>query len=305
MSYMTNNMLTYHFLSLLLSPLFFTTFLLLTTWKSIQANGSNMTKNWTHLPSLSPLGSNNKLTSCSGCHLPFDNHSNTHKCIFLTRISQSILPPSDPAKSCTILLFSKSGHLFHLVTLVKGPTVYNIHCVPPISLSFVSCVPLVRRLVGNLIPISHQTGSCSTPRALNNACSTIRRIDTFFSSFTLTSTHHQLHLPPLSHPSLNISIPLFWSMEHHTSTPSSRSQGITPTWNTPRAQRSALSIYSAWTAASCFPRDHYRDNDNMVLSAPSISPSDNILSRFTTNGIGSRLGTNTIPSQALTYLHII
>ena len=142
------------------------------------------------------------------------------------------------------------------------------------------------------------------PRTLQNACSTIRRIDAFFSSVHLPSTHHQLHLPPLLHPPLSISIPLFWSMEHHSSTPSSRSQGLTPTWNTSRAQRSALSLYSAWAAAFCFPQDHYRDNDNRVLSAPSISPSDNILSRFTASGIGSRLGTEYRPSQALTYLHI-
>ena len=142
------------------------------------------------------------------------------------------------------------------------------------------------------------------PRTLQNACRTVQRIDNFFTSYDLPSVHHQLHLPSLPHPPLNISIPLFWSMEHHTSTPSSRSQGLTPTWNTSRAQRSALSLYSAWTAAFCYPADHYRDGDNRVLSSPSISPSDNILSRFTASGLGSRLGTESRPSQALTYQHL-
>ena len=136
-------------------------------------------------------------------------------------------------------------------------------------------------------------------RTLQNACSTIRRMHTFFSSVCLPSTHQQLHLSPLPHPPLNI-----WGMEYHTSTSSSHSQGLTPTWNTSRAQRSALSLYSAWTAAFCFSQDHYTDNNNKVLSAPSISLSNNILSRFTASGIGSRLGTDSRPSQALTYLHI-
>ena len=142
------------------------------------------------------------------------------------------------------------------------------------------------------------------PRTLQNACSTIRRTDKFFSSVHLPSVHHQLHLPSLPHPPLNISIPLFWCMESHTSTPSSRSQGATPSWNTSRIHRSALSLYSAWAAAFCFPQHHYRDNDNRVISASSVSPSDNILSRFTASGLGSRLGTESRPSQALTYAHI-
>ena len=109
------------------------------------------------------------------------------------------------------------------------------------------------------------------PRTLQNACRTIRRIDNFFSSVCLPCTQQQLRILPLPHPPLNISIPLFWSMEYHTSTTSSHSQGLTPSWNTSRTQRSALSLYSAWTAAFCFPQDHYRDKDNRVLSAPSIS----------------------------------
>ena len=142
------------------------------------------------------------------------------------------------------------------------------------------------------------------PRTLQNACGTIRRTDKFYSSVNLPSTYHQLQLPSLLHPPLDISIPVFWCMESHTSTPSSRSQGLTPSWNSSRIHRSALSLYSAWTAAFCFPHNHYRDNDKRVLSASSVSPSDNILSRFTASGLGSRLGTESRPSQALTYAHI-
>ena len=142
------------------------------------------------------------------------------------------------------------------------------------------------------------------PRTLENACRTLRRIDKFFHSHQLPSIQHQLQSPPLLHPPIDISIPLFWSMEHYTSTPSIRSQDTTPSWNTGRAQRSALSLFSSFTAAICHPTNAYKDNDNRTLTVHSISPSDNILSRLTASGIGSRLGTESKPSQALTYRHI-
>ena len=56
--------------------------LLSTAGQSTTNNGCNTTTNWTHLPSLSPTGSKNRLTTCSGCLLPFNHHSNFHKCMF-------------------------------------------------------------------------------------------------------------------------------------------------------------------------------------------------------------------------------
>ena len=93
-------------------------------------------------------------------------------------------------------------------------------------------------------------------------------------------------------------------MEHHTSIHTYRSQGVVPSWDTSRAQLSALSLYSAWTTIFCFPHQHYKDNDNRALSVSLISPSDNILWRFTASDIGSCLGTESYPSQASTYRHI-
>ena len=142
------------------------------------------------------------------------------------------------------------------------------------------------------------------PRSLENACRTLRRIDHFFSTHQLPSLHVQMGLPQLSHPPLDISIPLFWSMEHYTSCPSTRSTGASPSWNTGRAQRSALSVYSTWSTAFCFPQNSYKDNENRVLSNPSLSPSDNILCRLTAGGISARLGTESRPSQALVARHI-
>ena len=141
------------------------------------------------------------------------------------------------------------------------------------------------------------------PRILENACRTLRQIEKFFEDHHLPTINQQLQLPLLQHPPLDISIPLFWSMEHYTTFPSS-SKGHVPTWNTGRSQRLALSFYSSWATAFCFPSNSYKDNDNRVLSVISISPSDNILSRMTAGGIGSRLGTEIRPSQPLSHLHI-
>ena len=143
------------------------------------------------------------------------------------------------------------------------------------------------------------------PSTLQNACSSLRRTNDFFNTHHLPSLHHQLHLPSLKHPPLDVSITIFWDMIHHTTFPSSRNQSAAATWNTARSRRSTLSLFSAWTSATCFPHNTYRDNDNRILSAPSVSPSDNILSRLSASGISSRLGTQSRPSQALTYIHIV
>ena len=68
-------------LSLLLLLLFIIS-LILTVGPCTEINGYNMKDNWTHLPSLSPLGSKKKLTTCSGCHLSFDSRFKFHKCMF-------------------------------------------------------------------------------------------------------------------------------------------------------------------------------------------------------------------------------
>ena len=141
------------------------------------------------------------------------------------------------------------------------------------------------------------------PRTLENACCTLRWTNVF-CEYGLPSLHDQLQLPSLIHPPLDISIPLFWSMKNHTTCSSSRSQGPAPSWNTAPAQRSVLSLHSAWTVAFCYPHNSYKDGDNRVLSDPSVFPSDNVLSRLTASGTGGRLGTESCPSQALSYWHV-
>ena len=151
-----------------------------------------------------------------------------------------------------------------------------------------------------MIDVAH-AWSTSTLRA---SCYTITNINKFFTSHNLPTLHDQLRLPSLRHPPLDISIPLFWSMEHYTTFPSNKSKGIAPSWNSGRAQRSAVSLYSSWVAAVCFPSKTYKDASNRLLSAPTVSPSDNILARMTAGGMSARLGTETKPSQALTAAHI-
>lgn len=142
-------------------------------------------------------------------------------------------------------------------------------------------------------------------KTIKGMCNTIKKMESFFQSFSLPSIHQQLQLPILSHPPLDFSIPLFWSMEHYTTTPSRRSRETTPTWNTGRVQRSAISLYSSWWAAFCNPSTIYKDKERRLLSDINLGPSENILSRMTAGGMATRLGTESRPSQALNQRHIL
>ena len=59
-------------------------------------------------------------------------------------------------------------------------------------------------------------------QTLQNACTTLRRVNKFFASVHLPPIHTQLAIPSLPHPPLDISIPIYWSMIHYTSTPVDR-----------------------------------------------------------------------------------
>ena len=66
------------------------------------------------------------------------------------------------------------------------------------------------------------------PRTLENACRTLRRIVKKFTSHILPLLHVQLGLTTISHPPLDTSIPLVWSMYHYVSCPSTHSHGAAP-----------------------------------------------------------------------------
>ena len=309
------NILTFLCLLLLWSLLLYTTYFLLTVKELSEIRSSPQ---WTRLPTVCPLGSKKKLTGCSGCLLPVDVDVPVHKCLFLhkgfTINSTSYLP-------CKVMYHSKCirvGPPFRSRHYGKGTLGLQY---PPCAtdLPFICEMCTVRAHLGReidpLLPSDTtllllermrmiDAAHAWAPSTLKNACTTLRRTNKFFTAYDLPPLHNQLHLPSLSHPPLNVAIPIFWSMEHHTTYPSARSQGAAPSWNSARAQRSALSLYCAWTAAFCFPTNSYKDDDGRVLSAVSVSPSDNILSKFTASGIGSRLGTESRPSQALNALHI-
>ena len=71
---------------------------------------------------------------------------------------------------------------------------------------------------------------------------------------------------------------------------------MAPSWNTARAQRSAISLHSSWYAAFCSTSTFYKDKELRLLSDPHLGPAENILSRMTSKGIASRLGTESTPS---------
>ena len=188
----------------------------------MQSKSFNRNSNWTHLPSLCPLGSNNKLTSCSGCHLPFDDISNTHKCMFF---NTGFTINNTSFRPCNVMYHPpciQVGQPFSSRHFGRGT---NGLQYPPCAtnLPFICELCTTRTQLGreldphitsdhHLIRLERMrmidAAHAWAPRTLQNACNTIRCIDTFFSSVHLPSIHHQLHLPPLPHPPLNISIPL-------------------------------------------------------------------------------------------------
>ena len=260
-----------------------------------------------------------KLPTCTGCLLPIESDQAIHKCLFS---SKGFTLHSKPFTPCKVRYHSKCikvGHPFATRHFGKGTKGLQY---PPCatSLPFICELCTTRTQLGReldalspedilllklermrMIDVAHAWA----PTTLQNACRSLRRTNNFFSSHNIPSLHQQLHLPALDHPPLDVSITIFWSMIHHTTFPSSRSHGAAPSWNTARSQRSTLSLYCAWTSAICSPHNTYKDRDNRLLSATLVSPSDNILSRLSASGISSRLGTESRPSQALTYAHIV
>ena len=257
------------------------------------------------------------MTLCSGCHLPLETNSRHHKCIFhhrgftITNISY---------QPCNVFYHPhciKVGAPFQTRHFGKGTRGLQF---PPCAtiLPFICELCTVRshlqREIDPYVPTDDlllrlermrmvDVAHAWAPRTLENACRTLRRIEKFFLKCQLPSIHHQMQLPSLEHPLIDMAIPMFWSMENYTSYPSTK-DGSVPSWNTGRSQRSALSLYSSWTSAFCYPHQTYKDNDNRLLSVMSISPSDNILSRMTAGDIASRLGTESRPSHPLSHQHI-
>ena len=259
-----------------------------------------------------------KLTTCTGCLQPIDTGSTFHKCLFHTSCFKIVTTTFTP---CQITYHSKCikiGSPFSTRHFGKGTKGLQY---PPCATS----LPFICELCTTRAQLRRELDPCCSedktllhlermrmidvahawaPRTLDNACRNLRRTNNFFITHHLPTLQQQLHLPTLNHPPLDVSITIYWSMIHHTTFPSSHSRGFAPTWNTARSQRSSLSLYCAWTSAFCFPHNTYKDGDNKILSAPSVCPSDNILSRLSASGISSRLGTESRPSQALTYAHI-
>ena len=316
-SFIMDNMTTYPCLLPLLCLLCYITSHLLIGWMFIATKGKEKGIGWTRLPTLCPLGSERRLSVCSGCLLPIDAKARHHTCIFQHRgftIDNKVYPPCNVKYHASCITIGLPFRTRHFGKGTKGIQ------FPPCAtnLPFICELCTVRTHLGRELDpyITSDTLLLSlermrmidaahywAPRTLENACRTLRRVEKFFLDCRLPTIHQQMQLPSLLHPPQDITIPMFWSMIHYTTFPSS-SKGQAPTWNSGRSQRSALSVYSAWNAAFCSPTNAFKDDENRVMSVLSLSPSDNILSRMTAGGIGSRLGTESRPSQALSHHHI-
>ena len=217
----------YHSLHLFLS--FFTSSLLLTAGPHTDINSSPQ---WTRLPTLSPLGSSRKSTVCSGCLLPVDTGVEVHQCTFFIRGFKIKSTSFQPCKVMYHARCIRVGPPFRTRHFGKGtqgmqypPCATNLPFIcelcttraqigrelDPSLLSDVTLLVLERM---RMIDAAHAWA----PRILENACRTLKRVDKFFKSFTLPPLHAQLQLPTLSHPPLDISIPIFgaWIITPHT-----------------------------------------------------------------------------------------
>ena len=147
------------------------------------------------------------------------------------------------------------------------------------------------------------TAHANSVSTLSQYRTVLARMDKFFVQSSLPLMHHQMNLPNIAHPPLSLAITMFWSMAYYTTVPSLHSTGETPSWNTTRLQRSALSFYKSWWASVCSPGDFFVDN-RRLMSDPKLSPTDTILATHTASGMASRLGTESRPSLALNQRHV-
>ena len=150
------SMIAYPYLSLPLFLLFYTTYLLSTGWKHIIIKGRQRTIGWTRLPTLCQLGSERKLSVCSGCLLPIDVKSKYHACIFQHRwfsIKQCNYPPCQVRYHVSCIAVAPP---LEQDILGKAPGVFNTHLVLPICHSYVNCVQSGLTWDGNWIHIRHQ-----------------------------------------------------------------------------------------------------------------------------------------------------
>ena len=187
-------MTTYPYLSHLLYHLFYISSLLLTDKKPITYKEREKTSGWTFLPTLSPLGSDKKLTVCSGCHLPIDSQSNFHQCIFHHRgftINDKSYQP------CQVLYHPKCvkvGPPFrtqHFGKGTKGLQFPPCATILPFICELCTVRTHLRREIDPYVPTDNlllrlermrmvDAAHAWAPRTLENACRTLRRIDKFF-----------------------------------------------------------------------------------------------------------------------------
>ena len=236
-----DNTLIYPYLLLqLFLSYYFTSHLLTDIWYT---NKTGKSSNWTYLPLVPcPFGSVKKLTNCTGCRTPIDIGTPVHKCMFYSK-----------GFTCKNITFQACEVIYHPQCIRVGSPFRTRHYgkgtrgtqYPPSAtiLPFICELCTTRtHLQRELDPNCQQdalllmlermrmidTAHAWDHKTVQNMCNTLKGVDQFFQNFSLPPIHRQLDLSPLKHPPLDIAIPLFWSMEHYTTAPSTRSRGFAP-----------------------------------------------------------------------------
>ena len=107
-----------------------------------------------------------------------------------------------------------------------------------------------------------------------------------------------------STPPVDVSIPVFWAMQHKAIQPSKTARSGRVSFNALRGIRTSISAYNKFTKALLSPTDVFCDGTRRLLGAPYVSCTDNVASQLTSKGLAARLGTATRPSKVLLSAHI-
>ena len=134
---------------------------------------------------------------------------------------------------------------------------------------------------------------------LRKTVSHLRQFTAFQHSFGIPFTASLPAAPPV-----NLSIPLFWCMEHKSIQPSQRAKHAFVSFGTLRGIRSALSGYTALESAIFRPSRMFRDDHQRLLGVDFVSPTDNLASQLAARGLAARLGTVVTPSKTIHATHI-
>ena len=117
-----------------------------------------------------------------------------------------------------------------------------------------------------------------------------------------------LQLTPLASPPVSAAIPLGWCQQLYSLRPSTRSHTGRPdstvTFGSTRAIRSAASLFFKLDLQAAFPGSVLQDRAQRTVAVRRTIPTDELNSTLMHSGMASRLGEDSIPSEALLDCHV-